>query len=250
MSAITESALRDFVRDFDTLTGRHNRGQVWRDWIWLCATSIANSMNTAYAAEREQRYMEIMRQYDADGQTVMSRLLMRLVEAMETGITAGVFGDFLGELFMRLELSSSMNGQFFTPYHLCRLMAQMNADDLTGAINAEGWASINEPACGAGATLIAMAEALHGRGVNYQRSVFFTAQDLDSTCALMCYIQLSLLGCAGWVRIGDTLSHPPTAPMLLGEDDGDTWYTPMYYSDEWAPRILAARLTAARPEKR
>lgn len=250
MSVIPAGALRDFTRDFDTVTGRHNRGQVWRDWIWLCATSIANSLPSAQRAAREQRYQEIMRQYEPENQVTLARLLNQLVEVMDAGVSAGEFGDFLGEMFMRLELSSSMNGQFFTPYHLCRLMAQMTVDGPAKEIQQKGWTSLNEPACGAGATLIAMAEALHCRGINYQNTVFFTAQDLDSTCALMCYIQLSLLGCAGWVRIGDTLSHPPTAPMLLGADDGDTWYTPMYYSKEWSPRILTARLTAVRPGRR
>src|SRR5699024_11833427 len=68
-----------------------------------------------------------------------------------------------------------------------------------------------DPACGAGALLVAFANECLRQKVNYQTSVLFVAQDIDFTVGLMCYIQLSLLGCAGYVVIGDTLVRPSTA---------------------------------------
>ena len=53
---------------------------------------------------------------------------------------------------------------------------------------------------------------------------------------LMCYIQLSLLGCAGYVHIGNTLTDPMTGSILFGDGKSSTWYTPMYFSDAWRIR--------------
>ena len=58
---------------------------------------------------------------------------------------------------------------------------------------------------------MAFANACTRQEINYQTSVLFTAQDIDYIVGLMCYLQLSLMGCAGYVVIGDTLRHPSTA---------------------------------------
>ena len=66
--------------------------------------------------------------------------------------------------------------------------------------------------------------------------------------ALMCYIQLSILGCAGYVAIGNSLTNPFGGTDLfptIGEG-GELWYTPMWYSPAWELRRLKeiARLAA------
>lgn len=45
--------------------------------------------------------------------------------------------DFLGSMFMRLELGNHWKGQFFTPYSVCKVMAEMNAPDLEATIEAK-----------------------------------------------------------------------------------------------------------------
>lgn len=52
---------------------------------------------------------------------------------------------------MELELNNHWTGQFFTPYNICRLMAEMTLQDAVRKIEREGGISINDPACGAGA---------------------------------------------------------------------------------------------------
>jgi type I restriction-modification system DNA methylase subunit len=150
--------------------------------------------------------------------------------------------DFLGELYMELELGNKHGGQFFTPYHLCRAMARVNLTRqlIDEEMDGQGYVSINDCACGAGALLVAAANYLREIGFNYQRNALFVAKDIDSTTALMCYIQLTLLGCAGYVIIGDTLAAPQTGPVLFGEESSRCWYTPVYYEDTWTIRRLAA----------
>lgn len=150
--------------------------------------------------------------------------------------------DFLGELYMELELGNKHGGQFFTPYGLCQAMARVNIkrQHIDDEMARQGYFSINDCACGAGALLVAAANHLHEIGFDYQRNALFVAQDIDSTTALMCYIQLSLLGCAGYVIIGDTLAAPQTGPVLFGEENSRCWYTPLYFENTWTIRRLAA----------
>jgi hypothetical protein len=91
----------------------------------------------------------------------------------------------------------------------------------------KGYVRVNDPACGAGVMLIAFANAAKRHGINYQKQVLFVAQDIDRTAAMMCYIQLSLLGCPATVVIGDSLAKPFLHP------DNEAWYTPFFYLNQW-----------------
>ena len=148
--------------------------------------------------------------------------------------------DFLGVLYGDLGLSTSKKGQFFSPYNVCRMMAEttMNKAEVENHIKEHGYVTINDPACGAGATLIAAANTLKNMGVNYQTSALFTGNDIDPVVAKMCYIQLSFLGCPGYVAVANTLSDPVTGDVLMPteKETQDFWYTPMYCSEIWAMR--------------
>ena len=67
--------------------------------------------------------------------------------------------------------------------------------------------------------------------------MLIVAQDVDSTVALMCYIQLSLLGVAGMIKIGNSL----TEPITNKDSTENYWFTPMYFSPIWTTRRLFGR---------
>ena len=74
------------------------------------------------------------------------------------------------------------------------------------------------------------------------RQALYVAQDIDRTAALMCYLQLSLLGCAGYVVVGDTLMQPcvgPTgSPLLIAPAEGqEVWLMPAFYDKVWMYRV-------------
>ena len=108
--------------------------------------------------------------------------------------------DMLGYIYMHLELGSKKAGQFFTPYHLCRLMAKMQAQDFDGTV-----IDVNEPTCGAGGNIIALAEAIKDRGYNYQQLLRVVCQDIDIKAVYMTYVQLTLYGIPAIVYQTDTL---------------------------------------------
>lgn len=120
-------------------------------------------------------------------------------------------------------------------------MAKVSMPDVQATVKRDGYISVNDPACGAGATLIAAADImLNEYNVNFQTRALFVGQDIDYTTGLMCYIQMSLIGMAGYVHIGNTLTEPMTGHALFGDGGENTWYTPMYFSGIWEGRRQCA----------
>lgn len=113
--------------------------------------------------------------------------------------------EFLGGIFMALNLGNDATCQIFTPYHICDFMAKITLNDLSSQVKKKGYITISDPCCGAKATLIAgIHEArrqLEKSGLNWQNHILIAAQDIDEIAALMCYIQLSLLGAAAYIRL-------------------------------------------------
>ena len=62
----------------------------------------------------------------------------------------------------------------------------------------------------------------------------------------MCYIQLSFLGCAGYVVIGNTITEPSTAydrrGLLPAGPQSRIWYTPFFSTDIWFLRRQWAQI--------
>lgn len=233
---------KEFVKEYQRLCYRFGRHEVWQDFVWMAASAISNTIDKTHAEKRETHYMQIIKKYNKDELEVFPLLFALIVDGMEQEPDQ----DFLGELYMELDLGNDKNGQFFTPYDVCKMMAMITIDGesgkLQGALKKDGYISVNDPACGAGATLVAAAMVMKEKGINYQQNALFVAQDIDYTVGLMCYIQLSLLGCAGYVHIGNTLTDPMTGHVLFGDGKDTTWYTPMYFSDIWATRRAVERV--------
>lgn len=235
---------KNIVKLLDSLSGRYSRWEVWQDFIIMSAISIANTLGGPHKEAREREYMNHASRYSEKEMESFAQMLAEVAMEMERNPDQ----DFLGELFMALGLSNEWKGQFFTPYSVCRAMSAMTyGDDLKAQIEAKGWVAINDPACGAGALLIAFANECRrpGNEINYQTSVLFVAQDIDFLAGMMCYIQLSLMGCPGYVVVDDSISRPITsvdARGLIPHDGSNVWYTPMYFRDVWHWRRIWAQM--------
>ena len=246
----------EFQKLFSTLCGSRSDWQVWSDFITVSAIAISNACDRKGQPhdDREKQYMELARSYTKDELDVLAQLFSTVVLALDDDPRQ----DFLGEVFQGLGLNSHWKGQFFTPYHLCEFMAEIALGNVETEIERKGWIGINDPACGAGALLIAARNAMEKRGVP-SNGALYVAQDIDRTAALMCYIQLALLGCAGYVIIGDSILHPPAGHLLCPDPapELDVWYLPMFYEQTWCDRRLwhcldmvfrSERLSAVRQE--
>lgn len=206
--------------------------QTWQVWADLmdaiaCALSNAADPDRERAAEREKEYAECIKRLGGDADIVA-----RAYATIVVGLEENPDQDFLGQLYMELELGSHWHGQFFTPYSICQMMAQTTMDEelVKAQVSEHGYITVNDPACGAGATLVAAINRLNRLGIGQGRYLV-SGNDIDRVAAQMCYIQLSTLGAAGWVAITNTLSDPVTGdPIMPAEKPGqEFWYTPMYY---------------------
>ena len=237
---------REFVNLFKKLTYKHNDWQVWQDFIYMAAAALSQPCD--FRQEREDEYLQIIKKYDKSEQDLFPQSLAEIIESFEQER----FADILGDLYMQLEMGNKWKGQFFTPYNICHMMAQMSASNVKAEIEEKGYMSVNDPCCGGGAMLIAFAENCFKQEVNYHNHVLFAAQDIDPVVAKMCYIQMSLLGMAGYVIIGNSLTQPPTGNTLFpipgkatpSTPEADIWYTPFWFKDVWHYRRLWASISA------
>ncbi|WNY26156.1 N-6 DNA methylase [Methanolapillus millepedarum] len=207
---------KEFEKIFNKLRDRNSGWKIWDDFVTMSAIAISNRVDSEQSGKRETEYMRIVKQYSAEDLNRFAELFAITVLAFESDPNQ----DFLGALYMQLELSNVQTGQFFTPYHICELAAKLNTK---GIENERVPISVLEPAAGAGGMIIAFANAVREKGINYQDAVFFEAWDIDKTVAMMCYIQMSLLGMTGIVVVGNTLS----------KEVYEKWFTPMIFTNHW-----------------
>lgn len=232
---------KEFARIFDSLCDRHSRWSVWADFVTLAAISISNTVDQSSAEHREQTYMSIIKKYRKDEAEKFTEMFAAVVVGMDENPNQ----DFLGELYMSLDLGNQHVGQFFTPYDVCAMMSEMTSGNLSEQIKEKGWIGVSDPACGAGALLVAFVNECIRQNVNYHDHVLFVAQDVDFTVAMMCYIQLSLLGCAGYVVVDNTLTKPSVSydrRGLIPKHSENVWYTPFYFKDTWHFRRIWAQM--------
>lgn len=214
---------REMGRLIETLSHRHRPHQVFADFCEMSALSISNAFDKAQSETREARYLQIVKGYSAEEVALFPQLLGHLTDWLEGGMD-----DCLGKLFMQLELGNHWKGQFFTPFEIARLMAQMTVGDVRAQVQEQGFITVCEPAAGAGGMLIAMADTIAEQGMNFQKVMHATAIDVDATAVHMCYVQLSLLGVPAVVLHGNALSA----------ETWGHWLTPMHFVHGWDFKLL------------
>ncbi|CAG2159739.1 N-6 DNA methylase [Cupriavidus numazuensis] len=215
---------------------RHSTNDVFSDFVEMSALAISNAVDRHNFDDREKRYLEIARKYERDDLQRFAQMLGALTMTFEDRVQQLVphgdgLADILGQTYMMLELGNSRAGQFFTPYCISRMMAAINVGDGNPYVERDGFVTVMEPACGAGGMVIAVADALHDAGRNYQQSMHATCIDIDPRCAHMTYLQLSILHIPAIVVHGNGLS---------GETWG-TWFTPAHILGGWGARLRAKR---------
>ncbi len=232
---------KEFIDLFQSLAVSRSDWQVWSDLMAAMACAIANAIdpNEKRKADREKEYTDCIKRLG--GQKITAEIFAVII----AGLDHDPDQDFLGKIYMNLGLGSHWKGQFFTPFTIGQMMANIDLpDDIAkDKINKHGWTSVEDPSCGAGCTLIAAASAFRKQKINYQQHVIFIGQDIDRVTAQMCFIQLSLLGCPGYIVVADTLTNPICGSALAPheKDNQEFWYTPMWWSDIWTYRRLFNR---------
>ena len=189
------------------------------DFLTLCTYSLAQPFYNSN--EIEEKYKCVAKQYSLSQLEKFAQLISIVILALEDEMQ-----DFLGQIFMSNDMGASYKGQFFTPYHVSKMMAEIQLVD-SDNFKDRDLISVSEPCSGSGGMIIAFAECLKEKGINYQQKIYVEAIDIDDLCYKMTYIQLALLGIPAKVLKGNTLSL----------DFQEALYTPFYFLNNIASKL-------------
>lgn len=217
-----------FISLFNRTAPYHKRHKVFEDFVSCSVIALENRLQ--FSEAREQKYLRIVSGYEKQDVINMAHLLAHVIEGLEQG-----FCDFLGSVFMQLELGDKYRGQFFTPWSVASMMAQMQLGNVKVLFEDKPFITLREPACGAGSMILAMADTLNRSGYPAYRRMWVSATDIDPLAAGMAYIQLSLCGVAGEVVIGNALCNERRRVLL----------TPGHYLGNWSYRLHHSQEQAA-----
>ena len=233
-SETIQGTQNEFLHIFRQLCTRRSPWEVWADLMSMIACSISNSIDRTpeHFERREKEYMACLERMGS--LELPAQLFGIIVMALENQPEQ----DFLGKIYMDLELGNHWKGQIFTPYDICKVMSEISCGEIDRQIEEQGYISVCDMACGAGATLIAAANSMKTAKHNFQNHVLFVGQDIDRIVGLMCYIQLSLLGCAGYICIGNSITNPLMGDVLFPQErkEQELWFMPMFQSEIWTMR--------------
>jgi type I restriction enzyme M protein len=210
--------MSDFRKAIESMSQKHNIVQLFDDFMEMCICVLAVGM-------MEEQYEKISSKYLPEEVGKMAHAFGYLLNEYTEITEKGVWGDVLGDFFMQTNSgrAASKNGQFFTPIHICTMMAKMINDVSMGAIN--------DPSCGSGRNLIAHAHAhFHTPG---EKERLYIGMDLDKRCVNMTALNMAIYGMNGLVVHMDSIAYevfggyriyPPNTEMgiqLLSKEECD-----------------------------
>ncbi|TNH43530.1 N-6 DNA methylase [Photorhabdus luminescens] len=213
-----------FITLFNETARYYYRNRVFDDFVQCAAISLHNAV--CPDSKLEQGYRQIIKHYKPEDVSRFSQLLEHVMMGLEFEPH-----DFLGGVFMQLNLGNKHLKQFFTPWPISLAMAKMQLSDVEQRLTRQPFFTLYEPACGAGCMVIAAAEVLKMSGYNPAQHMWVSCVDIDVVAASMAYIQLSLLGIPGEVVIGDALTNERHRVM----------YTPVHWLGNWPCRLRKNR---------
>lgn len=150
-----------------------------------------------YALNRdEEEYMKLVGQMDKRAVYKTAEISGLLIKAFCHDYC---IWDYLGEVYMQIgSLSKSKAfGQFFTPFHICEMMARIQFGDVKQLIEKakkeNRRITVDEPCVGSGAMLLACKKVImQEAGLAGLDHFEFYGTDIDLTCVKMCKIQMLL----------------------------------------------------------
>lgn len=194
---MSDQAPETFVKLLHELEHRHRPSDIFRSFVCVVACSLANQT-------REAEYLEAIKPFNRSELDTLIAAFARLILDMEER----PFTDLLGPAYMETlgRKDQQCKGEFHTPQEVCRLIGRMMCG--TNDLPSSGPITLCEPASGAGAMILAYAEAMSPAD---RRRLQVTAIDINKICCDMCFINTTLWGIPARILQGNTLSLKFTA---------------------------------------
>lgn len=211
-----EKSIRELIKKVENVCSFKTSGQVFKDIVWLRALEyrlqmlglkIKKERMIDHGADLMPLHVgsaKVLKEIYGIEEQYSKEELIKIKECedfLDTIYKKVGFCDLIGELFGNMDLLNKEYGQFFTPYPISRLMAQLNG---IGRDKKEGIYTVLDPTCGAGGMLVACADVLNSAGIDLKET-FYTGCDIDRFCVAMTYMQLCEYGLAAVVKWCDSL---------------------------------------------
>jgi type I restriction-modification system DNA methylase subunit len=194
--------MKEIMKHLEAITRKgHRPQQVFDDWVHLMVYALMRD---------DKKYLEVMKRYRNDGPTqIVERNGVKIrTGEREADHFAAAFGlllqemaqtdkELLGEIYETWELQNKYTGQFFTPWPVCSLMAQITGAPAAGQ-------SVNDCCCGSGRLLIATCKITKAKDLD---TITFYAQDVDETCVMMTALNFTFFNLNGYVYLGNSLGN-------------------------------------------
>ena len=194
---------RDFIKCVDDMARNRSHRDIFADFLEMgyCAIAKRALPQGDQADALEVRYLKAASRGErADYASEAAHLLAHLTLGLQTE------RDFLGPIAAELSALNGAAGQFFTPWTVCEMMAEMSLQGCTDIIQQRGFITVQEPACGSGAMALAAAKVLREKTHDVERQLFVEATDVSDTCFKMTYLQLALMNIPARVICGNALT--------------------------------------------
>ncbi len=185
---------RDFRKILERISHRHDTRHVFDAFTRFAACALS-------AQTRETEYLEEAKRWEKQELELFAEAFAVLVLEMESK----PFEDIIGGYYMEFAISQKgqqWNGEFHTPKPICDLMARITLGN-TESFPTEGPITVCEPACGAGAMILSLAEVCLP---DVRRRLRVMAIDINRTACDMAFINTTLWGIPTRVIHGNALS--------------------------------------------
>ena len=192
-----------FAKRMNDIDRSKRRTEVFRDFCEMAYLALAKTTARPDRADQiEADYMACVARYRDKADV---RKMRELLEIAVAAIAPGG-RDFLGEVAGEIGALDAGLGQFFTPYDVSRLIAEMSLADAGAIIRERGFITLQEPAAGAGGMVIAAADAVERLGFDPRSCLWFEATEINRGTFHMLHVQTAYRGLAGKNYHGNTLS--------------------------------------------
>lgn len=189
----------EYIKQFHKLMDSfmsHNHWEVYTDFLQLAADCFMSDHTPEHP--REKHYMDIMRKYRENEQRYFGEMLACVMSYMQM-----TNRECLSEMWEEYSANAAL-GQFFTPWHVCQLMAETQLQSVDWEkFTPEKKCYISDPSCGGGRTLTA---ALKKVPMHKLDSVCFHGIDIDSNVCYVTALNMLFFNANSYIVHGNALT--------------------------------------------
>ena len=136
---------------FDSMVYDRSYYEIVSDFFEMSAIAIRNAVDLRPSREMyEERYLQTAKHYKPEQLQKFSQALAILQKEISSAVDGNAaFADWAGEIYMESRTSNSNFGQFFTPYHVSKVVALCGLDisHITAKIAADFRSATLRDAC-------------------------------------------------------------------------------------------------------